>query len=171
MRAFTLRTRSADYVGGPVMAVLQPSSGPDFLPRCDRTHHVAPPSSPAAARAARYLADPRRRTMVVVAVLATIGLIVFGIYATLDGPPPQQEAVVYFAPGATEAQKDAVRAACPSVGRAIQLPKDRNQLATSRIYPLRYDVAKASTADRAALYKCVYAQPHVLGINQVTQGQ
>ncbi|EIV90967.1 hypothetical protein [Frankia sp. QA3] len=132
---------------------------------------MASSSPTAAARAVRYLADPRRRTAVVAITLAAIGLIVFGIYATVSGPPPRQEAVVVFTPEATAAQKEAVRAACPSVGRAIQLPRDRNNLATSRAYPLRYDVAKASTADRAALYKCAHDQPGVAGISQETQGQ
>jgi hypothetical protein len=121
--------------------------------------------------ALRYLTDPRRRTMVFAITLAAVGLLAFGVFATVSGPPPQQEAVVYFTPEATTAQKDAVRAACPSVGKAVQLPPDRNHLATSRVYPLRYDVAKASTADRAAVYTCVYHQAGVLGINQETQGQ
>lgn len=103
--------------------------------------------------------------------LATIGLIAFGVYASVAGPPPQQEAIVYFTPEATPAQKDAVRAACPSVGKAIQMPPDRNNLATTRAYPLRYNVVAASTADRAAIYKCVQAQPGVAGISQYTQGQ
>ncbi|WP_101831770.1 hypothetical protein [Frankia canadensis] len=115
--------------------------------------------------------DPRRRTAVVAITLAGIGLIVFGVYASTSGPPPQQEAVVYFSPDATKAQKDAVRAACPSVGKAIQEPPDRNNLASSRVYPLRYDVARASTADRAAIYACVHRQAGVVGINQETQGQ
>jgi len=57
------------------------------------------------------------------------------------------------------------------VGKAIQMPRDNNDLATSRAYPLRYDVVAASTADRAAIYKCVQAQPGVVGISQYTQGQ
>lgn len=122
-------------------------------------------------RALRYLTDPRRRTAVVGITLAVIGLIAFGIYASVSGPPPQQEAVVYFSTDATQAQKDAVRAACPTVGLAIQEPPDRNNLATSRVYPLRYDVARASTADRAALYACIHRQPGVVGVNQETQSQ
>ncbi|WP_041939528.1 MULTISPECIES: hypothetical protein [Frankia] len=132
---------------------------------------MASSSPTATTRAVRYLVDPRRRTAVVAIALAAVGLIVFGIYATLSGPPPKQEAVVYFTPEATAAQKEAVRAACPSVGRAIQEPKDRNNLAVSRAYPLRYDVAKASTADRAAVYRCVHDQPGVMGMSQETQGQ
>lgn len=125
----------------------------------------------ATARAVRYLTDPRRRTAVILTSLAAVGVIAFGAYATISGPPPQQEAVVIFRPEATTAEKDQVRAACPTVGLAVQLPPDRNKLATSRVYPLRYDVARASTDDRAAVYDCVYRQPGVLGINQETQGQ
>lgn len=119
----------------------------------------------------RYLVDPRRRAAVVMAGIATIGLVVFGVFAITQGPPPKVEAVVYFSPDATAAEKDAVRAACPSVGGARQLPPDRNDLAISRVYPLRYDISQASTNDRAAIYRCVQGQPKVVGISQFTQGQ
>ncbi len=125
----------------------------------------------ATAPAVRYLTDPRRRLAVVLISLAAVGLIAFGVFATLGGPPPQQQAVVYFDPAATVVEKDAARAACPSVGQAVQLPPDRNDLAINRAYPLRYDVAKASTQDRAAVYACVSRQPGVVGMSQETQGQ
>jgi hypothetical protein len=123
------------------------------------------------ARTVRYLTDPRRRTAVVLTSIATTGLVVFGAYATISGPPPKVEAVVYFKPDATTAQREAVRAACPTVGGAVQEPPDRNGTAASRAYPLRYDITKASTQDRAALYRCVQGQPDVAGISQFTQGQ
>jgi hypothetical protein len=102
-----------------------------------------------------------------------IGLLLatFGVYATTQGPPPRVEAVVYFAPSATVEQKEAVRAACPTVGNAVQLPPDSNGLASSRVYPLRYDIAGASASERAALFKCVQAQPNVIGISEFTQGE
>ncbi|EFC85413.1 hypothetical protein [Parafrankia sp. EUN1f] len=118
-----------------------------------------------------YLADPRRRTAVVLGALATAGLVAFGVYAVVAGPPPQVEAVVVFDPEATTAEKEAVRAACPTVGKAIQEPPDRNGLATSRVYPLRYDISQASSVDRAAIYRCVQAQPKVTGMSEFTQGQ
>lgn len=118
-----------------------------------------------------YLTDPRRRTAVVLAGLATVGLVVFGVYAVLDGPPPKVEAVVVFDPDATAAQKEAVRAACPTVGGALQEPRDTNNLATSRAYPLRYDISQASSADKAAIYRCVQGRPEVVGISEFTQGQ
>jgi hypothetical protein len=108
---------------------------------------------------------------VVLGVLATVGLLVFGVYAIVDGPPAQVEAVVYFTPEATVAQKDAVRAHCPTVGRAIQEPASSQQLATNRVYPLRYDLSDASTSDRARLFACVQGRPGVVGMSTVTQGE
>ncbi|MCK9924639.1 hypothetical protein MXD61_22700 [Frankia sp. AgPm24] len=129
-------------------------------------------SSPSAVgRAWQYVWDPQRRLAAVGVALAAIGLIAFGVYASVSGPPPLQEAVVYFDTDATKAQKDAVRAACPTVGKARQEPPDRNNLATSRVYPLRYNVSEATTEDRASLYACIYRQPGVRGVNQETQGQ
>ncbi|MEX5634739.1 MULTISPECIES: hypothetical protein [Parafrankia] len=122
-------------------------------------------------QALRYLAEPRRRAAVVLGALATVGLVVFGVYAVLAGPPPKMEAVVVFAPEATTAEKEAVRAACPTVGNARQEPPDTSGLATSRAYPLRYDIAQASSADRAAIYRCVQGQPKVVGVSEFTQGQ
>ncbi len=135
------------------------------------TPRVRPPKPSPWAQAWRYLRDPRRRTYVVLGAIATLGLIGFGIYAIVDGPPPTVEGVVYFTGDATKAQKDAVRKACPSVGGAIQEPPDRNNLDVTRVYPLRYDLTKASSSDRAKLFGCVSGRPGVLGINTETQGQ
>jgi hypothetical protein len=121
--------------------------------------------------ASRAVRDRRNRPVVIGCTLAAAFLIAFGVFATTQGPPPKSEAVVYFDPAATVEQKDAVRAACPTVGNAVQLPPDTGNLATSRVYPLRYDVARASTRDRVELYRCVSAQPGVVGISTMTQGQ
>jgi hypothetical protein len=118
-----------------------------------------------------YLRDPRRRTYVVFGVIAMLGLLGFGVYAIVDGPPPTVEGVVYFTGDATTAQKDAVRRACPSVGGAIQEPPDRNDLDLTRVYPLRYNLTKASSSDRAKLFQCVSGRPGVIGISTETQGQ
>jgi hypothetical protein len=115
--------------------------------------------------------DRRHRKVVVGCALALVVLIVFGVYAITQGPPPKSEAVVYFDPAATDEQKQAVRAACPTVGKAVQLPPDSGDLAISRVYPLRYDMSRASSQDEAALYHCVNAQPGVMGIRTTTQGQ
>jgi hypothetical protein len=78
----------------------------------------------------------------------------------------QVEFVVYFTPEATEQQKDAVRNACPGAGKAVLEPRDKSDLATARTYPVRYDINKASSVDRAAVIRCVSAQPGVRGISE-----
>lgn len=78
----------------------------------------------------------------------------------------QVELVVYFAPEATDLQKDAVRNACPGEGHAVLEPRDRSDLQTARTYPVRYDITKASTQERSAVIRCVSQQPGVRGISQ-----
>ena len=76
------------------------------------------------------------------------------------------EFVVYFTPQATDQQKDAVRNACPGVGKAVLEARDRSNLDTARTYPVRYDITKASSSDRAAVIACVSKQSGVRGISQ-----
>src|ERR1700712_1726670 len=78
----------------------------------------------------------------------------------------QVEFVVYFTPEATAQQKDAVRNACPGVGKATLEPRDRSNLDSARTYPVRYDITKASAPERAGVIKCVSAQPGARGISQ-----
>ncbi len=130
-----------------------------------------PALAQAMAGARRILTDRHNRRWVVLGALALAGLIAFGIYATVAGPSPRVEAVVYFTPTATDAQKDAVRAVCPTAGGAVQEPPDHNNTQSSHVYPLRYDITSASAADKAAIYRCVHAQPNVIGISEFTQGQ
>jgi hypothetical protein len=82
----------------------------------------------------------------------------------------QVEFVVYFAPDATDAQKTAVRDACPGVGKAVLEPRDRSNLQTARTYPVRYDITNASSGDRSAVIACVSKQPGVRGISQTDNG-
>jgi hypothetical protein len=78
----------------------------------------------------------------------------------------QVEFVVYFTPQATDQQKDELRNACPGVGKAVLEPRDRSNLASARTYPVRYDITKASSVERAGVIKCVSTQPGVRGISQ-----
>lgn len=80
--------------------------------------------------------------------------------------PDRVEAVVTFLPSATTQQQDALRSACPSIGQALQEPPDRNNLASSRAYPLRYDITRASAQDKSALYRCVNGHAGVQGISE-----
>jgi hypothetical protein len=80
------------------------------------------------------------------------------------------EFVVYFTPEATDQQKEAVRNACPGVGKAVLEPRDRSDLKTARTYPVRYDITKASSLDRSAVIRCVSTQAGVRGISQSDSG-
>jgi len=84
--------------------------------------------------------------------------------------PDRVEAVVTFTPDVTAQQQEAVRTACPSVGHALQEPPDRNDLQSSRRYPLRYDVTRASAQDKSALYRCLNGRPGVRGVNEESDG-
>jgi len=84
--------------------------------------------------------------------------------------PDRVEAVVIFTPGVTAQQQEAVRTACPSVGHALLEPPDRNDLQSSRRYPLRYDVTHASAQDKSALYRCLNGRPGVRGVNEESDG-
>ncbi len=80
------------------------------------------------------------------------------------------EFVVYFTPEATDQQKEALRNACPGVGKAVLEPRDRSDLKTARTYPVRYDITEASSQDRSAVISCVSMQPGVRGISQSGSG-
>jgi hypothetical protein len=75
------------------------------------------------------------------------------------------EYVVHFAPGTAEATARAVGVACPVFGKAKLEPPDKNHLATSKAYPVRYDVTSASSADKAALTDCLKKYPIVRGVS------
>lgn len=76
------------------------------------------------------------------------------------------EYVVHFAPGTVTSIARAVGQACPGVGKATLEPPDRNNLATSRAYPVRYDITNASSRDKAELLTCLKKQPTVRGVSE-----
>jgi hypothetical protein len=75
------------------------------------------------------------------------------------------EYVVHFAPGTPEAPARAVGEACPKFGKAFLEPKDKNNLATSRAYPVRYNITDATTADKNALLDCLKKHSIVRGVS------
>ena len=75
------------------------------------------------------------------------------------------EYVVQFTPGTPEAPARAVGLACPKFGKAFLEPKDKNNLATSRAYPVRYNVTNASIKDKNALVACLTKHPLVRGVS------
>ena len=76
------------------------------------------------------------------------------------------EYVVHFAPGTPTDQAKLVGKACPGVGKATLEPADRNSLASSRAYPVRYDITEASQADKAALTQCLQQFTIVRGVSE-----
>ncbi|HMA46995.1 MAG TPA: hypothetical protein VKP11_07335 [Frankiaceae bacterium] len=121
-------------------------------------------------RVRRSLAAPGRRRVVLLVALGVVLFVVAAVAVSLYGKPQRVEAVVVFAPGATGEQKAAVRRSCPGVGKAVQEPPDQNELRSSLVYPLRYDITEASATDKAALYRCMKAQTAVAGISELRQG-
>lgn len=110
----------------------------------------------------RPFSAPRLPRLIVVQVSAAalIGVTVScGISNGLD------EYVVHFAPGTADGTARAVGAACPQFGKAKLEAPDRNHLATSRAYPVRYDITNASSADKAALTDCLKKYKIVRGVS------
>ena len=80
-----------------------------------------------------------------------------------------EEYVVHFAPGTPTATARAVGNACPRFGKAFLEPPDRNHLATSRAYPVRYDITNASSKDKAALVDCLKTHKIVRGVSDTNE--
>ena len=76
-----------------------------------------------------------------------------------------EEYVVHFAPGTPTAAARAVGEACPRFGKAVLEPPDRNNLAASRAYPVRYDITSATTDDKTALLRCLKKHAIVRGVS------
>jgi hypothetical protein len=76
------------------------------------------------------------------------------------------EYVVHFAPGTATSVARAVGEACPRFGKATLEPPDRNHLATSRAYPVRYDITNASSNDKARLVDCLKKHKIVRGVSE-----
>ncbi len=79
------------------------------------------------------------------------------------------EYVVHFAPGTPTATARAVGEACPRFGKAFLEPPDRNNLAASRAYPVRYDITDATSEDKTALLTCLKKHSIVRGVSDSNQ--
>ncbi len=80
-----------------------------------------------------------------------------------------EEYVVHFAPGTATETARAVGHDCPRFGKAFLEPKDRNNLATSRAYPVRYDITNASSRDKANLLDCLKKHAIVRGVSDTNE--
>ena len=94
-----------------------------------------------------------------IAGAALIAIVAWG--ASKVGNGGKSELVVIFKTTPTTEQVAAVRKACPTSPGAVLEPADRNHLATSRRYPIRYDVSKASGDQKAAVYRCLSQFPNM----------
>jgi hypothetical protein len=90
---------------------------------------------------------------------------VVGVTAACGLSNGLDEYVVHFAPGTATEVARAVGAACPRFGAATLEPPDRGNLATSRAYPVRYDITRASSQDKAALLDCLKKHKIVRGVS------
>ena len=97
-------------------------------------------------------------------VVGGVGVAVLLAGCGLSAGP--NEYVVHFAPGTPPDQARLVGQACPGVGKAKLEAPDRNKLATSRAYPVRYDITDASSKDKAELTKCLQQFTIVRGVSE-----
>ncbi len=112
---------------------------------------------------------PTRRRARAAAVICAVALAAGGC-AKFDATFGQQEAVVQFKPGTTNATRLQVRAACSHIAQAKPEPLPTDQLASDRLYDVRYQVGSASDAQLARLQQCVEKFPSVVGIDFQTPG-
>jgi hypothetical protein len=90
--------------------------------------------------------------------------------AAFDATFGQQEAVVQFKAGTSEATRLQVRAACSRLPQARPEPLPTDHLASDRLYDVRYQVGSASDAQLARLQQCLQKFPSVVGIDFSTPG-
>jgi hypothetical protein len=95
----------------------------------------------------------RKAVFLAIVGAALIAIVAWG--ASRVGEGGKSELVVVFKTTPTAEQIATVRQNCPSSPGAVLEPPDRNNLATSRRYPIRYDVTKASAAEKAAVFRCL----------------
>ncbi len=105
----------------------------------------------------------RLHRLILVQVIAAL---LIGVTVSCAVKAGIDEYVVTFSPGTADATARAVGDACPQFGKAKLEPPDKNHLATSRAYPVRYDVSKASSADKAALTDCLKKYSIVRGVSE-----
>jgi hypothetical protein len=85
--------------------------------------------------------------------------------AKFDAALGQQEAVVAFKDGTSNATRLKVRAACSHVPEAFAEPLPTDHLASDLLNDVRYQVDHASDADIARLQVCLQKFPSVVGVD------
>jgi hypothetical protein len=85
--------------------------------------------------------------------------------AKFDAALGQQEAVVHFRDGTSNATRLKVRAACSHVPEAKPEPLPTDHMASDLLNNVRYRVDHATNADLARLQQCLQSFPSVNGID------
>jgi hypothetical protein len=112
---------------------------------------------------ARPIATARRAAAAVLA--AALLLPAAAGCAKFDAALGQQEGVVSFQDGTSNATRLKVRAACSHVPQAIPEPLPTDHMASDLLYDVRYRVDHASDADLARLQQCLQRFPSVVGLD------
>jgi hypothetical protein len=90
--------------------------------------------------------------------------------AKFDSALGQQEAVVHFTGGTSNATRLKVRAACSHVPQAKPEPLPTDHKASDLLYDVRYRVDHATDAELARLSQCLQRFPSVDGVDIETPG-
>lgn len=98
------------------------------------------------------------------ALIAALALAAGGC-AKFDATFGQQEAVVQFKPGTSNATRLHVRAACSHIRQVKPEPLPTDHLASEQLNNVRYQVGSASDAQVARLQQCLQKFPAVVGIS------
>lgn len=111
-----------------------------------------------------HLPSPRR-----VATLVPLGLVVLavgGCSQNFDATMSKREVVVMFAPDASRATQERVRATCAKVSpRAVPEPMPTVDNGVNRRYGVRFRVDNATERDLTKLYACLQRDKSVVGVN------
>ncbi len=104
---------------------------------------------------------------VVIAALVVLLAVIFVTltYTRIGAELRKRELVVAFAPHTTAEQRLAARAACRRMPNATATPLSPGTLESGRINNVRFRIDNASSAQVAALEKCLASQPGVRGFS------
>lgn len=105
----------------------------------------------------------RRRPLILAGVGGAVLLAAITWYVLVVGHVGNRELVVHFQPGATTAEREAVRADCRGNARVVPEPPGTSQLKATVLNNVRYRIDAAEDRDLALVYKCLAKHPSVRG--------
>lgn len=108
----------------------------------------------------------RRRAAAALALTCLAGVAATGCGRNFDAAMNKREVVVVFAPDASRATQEKVRASCAKVTpRAVAEPMPTVDNGVNRRYGVRFRVDQASEQDLNKLYTCLKKNKAVVGVN------